>query len=76
MGFASWQHYCTAFQYWASATPCGIEQRALPIFGRAAIMLGIGPHSNCRHILTLSIRFNYMFCYSAAGIGTEREIYS
>jgi len=24
----------------------GVEQRALPIFGRAAIMLGIGPHSS------------------------------
>ena len=25
----------------------GIEQRASPIFGRVAIMLGIGPHSSC-----------------------------
>jgi len=25
---------------------CGVEQRALPTFGRAAIMLGIGPHSS------------------------------
>jgi len=25
---------------------CGVEQRALPIFGRAAITLGIGPHSS------------------------------
>jgi len=25
---------------------CGIEQRAPPIFGRAAITLGIGPHSS------------------------------
>ena len=24
---------------------CGVEQRAPPIFGRAAITLGIGPHS-------------------------------
>ena len=31
---------------WASAKPCGIEQRALPIFGRAAITLGIGPPSS------------------------------
>jgi len=23
---------------------CGVEQRAPPIFGRAAITLGIGPH--------------------------------
>jgi len=26
---------------------CGVEQRAPPIFGRAAITLGIGPHSSC-----------------------------
>jgi len=42
--FASWQCYCTASQYWASAKLCGVEQRAPPIFGRAAITLGIGPH--------------------------------
>jgi len=34
-GFASWQRYCTAIQYWASAKLCGVEQRAPPIFGRA-----------------------------------------
>ena len=28
----------------SSAKLCGVEQRALPIFGRAAITLGIGPH--------------------------------
>jgi len=26
---------------------CGVEQRAPPIFGRAAITLGIGPRSSC-----------------------------
>ena len=26
---------------------CGVQQRAPPIFGRAAITLGIGPHSSC-----------------------------
>ena len=31
--------------YWASAKLCGLEQRAPHIFGRAAITLGIGPHS-------------------------------
>ena len=25
---------------------CGVEQRAPPIFGRATITLGIGPHSS------------------------------
>ena len=45
-GLASWQRYCTALQQWASAKLCGVEQRAPPIFGRAAIMLGTGPHSS------------------------------
>jgi len=31
---------------WASAKLCGVEQRVPPIFGRAAITLGIGPHSS------------------------------
>jgi len=31
---------------WVSAKLCGVEQRAPPIFGRAAITLGIGPHSS------------------------------
>ena len=30
----------------ASAKLCGVEQRAPPIFGRATITLGIGPHSS------------------------------
>ena len=45
--FASWQLYCTAVKYWASAKLCGVEQRAPPMFGRATIRLGIGPHSSC-----------------------------
>ena len=44
-GIASWQRYCTAVKLWASAKLCGVEQRAPPIFGRADITLGIGPHS-------------------------------
>ena len=36
-------------QYWASAKLCGVEQRAPPIFGRAAITLGIGPHSSLKY---------------------------
>jgi len=31
---------------WTSAKLCGVEQRAPPIFGRAAITLGIRPHSS------------------------------
>jgi len=30
----------------ASAKLCGVEQRAPPMFGRATITLGIGPHSS------------------------------
>jgi len=51
-----WQCYCTALQKRASArlrrsTRNGITelpQRAPPIFGWAAITLGIGPHSSCK----------------------------
>jgi len=46
MRFASWRRYCTAFEQWAPAKLCGVEQRAPPIFGRAAITLGLGPHSS------------------------------
>jgi len=42
-GFASWQRYCMVLQRWASGKLCGVEQRAPPIFGMAAITLGIGP---------------------------------
>jgi len=31
---------------WASAKLCGVEPKSPPIFGRAAITLGIGPHSS------------------------------
>jgi len=30
----------------ASAKLCGVEQKAPPMFGRATISLGIGPHSS------------------------------
>ena len=30
----------------ASAKLCGVEQRAPPMFGKATITLGIGPHSS------------------------------
>jgi len=38
-----------AFQYWALAKLCGVEQRAPLIFGRAAITLGIGRHSSLNY---------------------------
>ena len=36
-----------SIQQWASGKLCGVEQRAPPMFGRATIRLGIGPHSSC-----------------------------
>jgi len=45
-GFASWQLYCRVLQQWASAKLCGVEERAPPIFGTAAITLVVGPHSS------------------------------
>jgi len=60
-GFTSWQHYCMALDYWASAKVCGAEQqRTPPIFGRAAITLGIGPHS--------SLIFICVHCFVSHGI--------
>ena len=43
-------HGTGALQYWASAKLCGVEQRAPPIFGRAAVTLGIGPHSSLYYL--------------------------
>ena len=43
-------------QQWASAKLCGVEQRAPPIFDRAAITLGIGPHFQ---LLLLNFRRSY-----------------
>ena len=48
-----WQRYCTALEQWASAKLCCVVQgiklrnfrRGPPTLGRAAIRLGIGPHS-------------------------------
>jgi len=53
--FASWQRYCTVLQQWASAKLCGVEQRAPPIFDRAAITLGIGPHSSFKLIIVIIV---------------------
>ena len=43
-GFASWQRYCTACSSGRQLNFEGVEQRAPPMFGRATITLGIGPH--------------------------------
>ena len=57
-GFAYWQRYCMALQQWASAKLYGVEQRALPIFARATITLGIRPHSS---IVCVSLCVLYCF---------------
>jgi len=46
MGFTSWQRYCMVLQQCASAKLCGVEQRSPPVFNKAAITLGIDPHSS------------------------------
>ena len=38
---------------WASAKLCSIEQKAPPIFSRAAITLGIGPHFYLTSIMNI-----------------------
>ena len=54
LALSYWQRYCTALEQWARAKLCGVEHRAPPIFGRATIMLGTGPHSSlslfCRQV--------------------------
>jgi len=48
---------------WASAKLCGVEQRAPPMFGRATITLGIGPHSiwNIKFAVTLEAEKHQFF---------------
>jgi len=50
LALSYWQRYCTALEQWARAKLCGVEHRAPPIFGRATITLGIGPHSSYKII--------------------------
>jgi len=45
LGFLTARH--SSHSQWAPAKLCGVEQRAPPMFGRAAITLGLGPHSSC-----------------------------
>ena len=45
---------------WASAKLCGVEQRVPPMFGRATIRLGIGPHSSFVYVL---LRFDRKLFY-------------
>jgi len=45
-----------ALQQRASAKLYGIQQRAPPIFGRAAITLGIGPHSSFDFVFSVLVK--------------------
>ena len=40
---------------------CGVEQRAPPIFGRAAITLGVGPHSGSQGNVATRTRCGAIF---------------
>ena len=54
-GFRVWQHYCMASSRLVVGVSqlCGVEQRAPPVFGRANITLGIGPHSSLLYFWTV-----------------------
>jgi len=54
----------------ASAKLCGAEQRAPPIFGRAAITLGIGPHSS---IICISL-LHYLAIHRSRTQGCSNKI--
>jgi len=55
---------------WASAKLCGVEQRAPPVFSRAAITLGIGPHSS-HYCYSLSIISASLFCAVKAMVASS-----
>jgi len=57
LALSYWQRYCTALEQWARAKFCGVEHRAppRPIFGKATITLGIGPHSSLTFSLALTV---------------------
>ena len=70
-----WQRYCTALEQWASAKLCGMVQgmelwnicsspsstEGASYIPRAAITLGIGPHSRF-HIFQSALSFLYCVC--------------
>jgi len=73
-----WQRYCTALEQWALAKFCGVQQRAPPILGRAAITLGIGPHSSlwlCNragHIYIFILSFVLLLLFSLPNLSGRR----
>jgi len=65
-------HDTPVLQYWASVKLCGVEQRAPPVLCRAAITLGIGPHSSCvyfRVSFMLTCERLLLLLWSPYGIG-------
>jgi len=61
------------FRVMASAKLCGVEQRAPPIFGRAAITLGIGPHSS--YVCTYCYQSTRHWVISSHGHVVTRIVY-
>ena len=59
---------------WASAKLCGIEQRAPPIFGRAAVTLGIGPHSSFHCFLVVQLLFGVVWCRPVGSAHTHCNV--
>ena len=51
--FASWLRYCSDVAQRKPTKLCGVEHRAPPIFCRATIRLGIGPHSSLENEVML-----------------------
>ena len=44
----------------ASAKLCGVEQRAPPMFGKATITLGFGPHSSFFYVFAIMFPFAFV----------------
>jgi len=70
------QRYCTTIEPWAWAKLCGVVQgmelrnfyrrrTAPPLFGRAAITLGISPHSSFLYYSVLSLSDNAVILFTA-----------
>jgi len=56
---------------------CGVEQRAPPIFGRATITLGIGPHSSLLYFCpVVSFYLSSIFFFSSPNLcGNRLDVY-
>jgi len=56
------------FSFFLSAKLCGIEQRAPPIFRRAAITLGIGPHSSWPFLANVNSRSRSLYAVARPSV--------